>query len=161
MQIRPARLEDTVTLTAIAHAAKRVWGYPEEVLAAWSPLLTITPADLAVLDVFVATDGQTLLGFGALDAALPEPSLDHLWVAPAAMRHGVGSALFAHAAAVALACGAHALRIAADPFAEPFYLRLGAVRVGALPAPILGAPQRGLPLLRFALIEPVAADPAG
>jgi GNAT superfamily N-acetyltransferase len=161
MQIRPARLEDTVTLTAIAHAAKRVWGYPEEVLAAWSPLLTITPADLAVLDVFVATDGQALLGFGALDAALPEPALEHLWVAPAAMRRGVGSALFAHAVALARTCGARALRIEADPFAEPFYLRLGAVRVGALPALVLGAPQRVLPLLRFALTGPVAAAPVG
>jgi GNAT superfamily N-acetyltransferase len=161
MQIRPARPADTATLTAIAHAAKRVWSYPEAVLAAWSPLLTITPTDLVVLDVFVATNGQALLGFGAIDAALPEPALEHLWVVPAAMRRGVGSALFAHAAAVARARGGCALCIEADPFAEPFYLRLGAVRVGALPAPILGAPQRVLPLLRFALIEPVAVAPAG
>jgi GNAT superfamily N-acetyltransferase len=161
MQIRPARPEDAATLTAIAHAAKRVWGYPEEVLAAWSPLLTITPADFAVLDVFVATDGQALLGFGAIDAALPEPALEHLWVVPAAMRRGVGSALFAHAVAVARARSARALRIEADPFAEPFYLRLGAVRVGALPAPLPGAPQRVLPLLQFALTEPVDAGPAG
>lgn len=36
-----------------------------------------------------------------------------------------------------------------DPFAEAFYLRLGARRVGSVPAPMPGAPERLLPELEF------------
>lgn len=38
-----------------------------------------------------------------------------------------------------------------DPFAEPFYLKLGARRIGAVPAPMPGAPGRVLPVLEFNL----------
>jgi hypothetical protein len=46
--------------------------------------------------------------------------------------------------------GGHELRIESDPYAEPFYERLGAVRVGETPAPVAGV-ERCLPVLRFLL----------
>jgi NAD(P)-dependent dehydrogenase (short-subunit alcohol dehydrogenase family) len=40
IQIRKARLADSDELTAIAHAAKRYWGYPERLIHLWSLDLT-------------------------------------------------------------------------------------------------------------------------
>jgi len=39
--------------------------------------------------------------------------------------------------------------VVTDPHAEPFYLRLGARRVGEIAAPMPGAPERKLPLLEL------------
>ena len=43
VEIRPAQRTDADTLTAIAHAAKRSWRYPEEWIRLWSNELTVTP----------------------------------------------------------------------------------------------------------------------
>ena len=43
LQIRRALSGDSERLTQIARAAKAHWGYPEAWLAAWKPILRITP----------------------------------------------------------------------------------------------------------------------
>jgi hypothetical protein len=43
--------------------------------------------------------------------------------------------------------GGCVFRIESDPYAESFYRSLGAERVGLVPAPMPGAPDRTLPLL--------------
>lgn len=50
--------------------------------------------------------------------------------------------------------GAVRVTVLFDPFAEAFYQRLGARRVGAVPAPMPQAPERVLPQLEFALRGP-------
>lgn len=158
MPIRPARPDDAPRLTALAHAAKRHWGYPEAWIEAWRAALTVTPSDLAVLDVRCAEDGGGLAGFYALGGAPPVCILEHLWVGPEAMGRGVGRALFLDAAARATARGATLLEIDSDPHAEGFYLRMGARRVGTTVDAVLGQ-RRERPLLRLAL-DPTA-PPSG
>jgi GNAT superfamily N-acetyltransferase len=138
-------------LTAIAHAAKRHWGYPESWIAAWGEALTITPAFVAARPVFVAEDGGgAVRGFHALAPAGDDWTLEHLWVLPDCIGTGVGRLLFEHAAATARAGGAAALAIEADPHAEGFYRHMGARRVGEVPAAMDDRP-RILPLLRLDL----------
>jgi predicted N-acetyltransferase YhbS len=62
---------------------------------------------------------------------------------------GVGRALLAQALGHARAAGHAALHIDADPHAEAFYRRCGAMRIGATAAPIDGQPQRVRPQLRL------------
>jgi len=100
--------------------------------------------------VYVAEDGDEALGCYGLLAGTPNWSLDHLWVRPAAMGKGIGRRLFEHARAVAASGGAEALEIDADPNAEPFYLRMGAVRIGEVQSQVDGQP-RIRPLLRLPL----------
>jgi hypothetical protein len=40
-------------------------------------------------------------------------------------------------------------RILSDPYAEPFYLKLGARRIGEVASPMEGAPSRTLPLMEW------------
>ena len=61
--------------------------------------------------------------------------------------------LFEHARAVAAEAGASALEIDADPNAEAFYLKMGAVRVGEVRSEIDGQP-RVRPLLHLPLATP-------
>jgi len=152
MFVRRAIPTEYDTLTAIAHAAKRHWGYPEAWIAQWRDLLTITPTFAEINPVHVAMRDQTIAGFYALLIQGDRAALDHLWVLPEHMGCGAGRRLFMHALETAKAHGAHTLTIESDPHAESFYLHLGARRVGDRDASLDGIP-RVLPLLEVSLAQ--------
>jgi GNAT superfamily N-acetyltransferase len=151
VSIRRADPSEAEGLTSLAHAAKRHWGYPEAWIAQWRRVLTVSAQDVERLQVFVVAQAEQLLGFYALDCAGALASLEHLWVLPTHLGQGLGAALLRHAMLRARQLGARAIEIESDPDAEGFYRRLGAERVGQVPAPMEGQPDRVLPLLRLAL----------
>lgn len=144
--LRSAQPADAPALTAIAHAAKRHWGYPEEWIARWRDTLTLTPDYLGRHAAVVARAGESIMGFYTLRFDADAAQLDHLWVLPAAMGRGIGRTLFAHAESAARQRGAKRLWVESDPHAESFYQHLGMVRFGAVPAAVDDQP-RSLPLL--------------
>lgn len=146
--IRPARPDEAAALSAIALAAKRDWGYPDAWIAEWTPQLTLTAAYLGANPVFVAADGGTPVGFCALVEHPDHWELDHLWIHPRAMGRGLGRRLFARVLEHARARGPRLLRVDADPNAAGFYQRMGANRVGTVPAPVAGT-ARELPRLEL------------
>ena len=117
--------EDAESLTRVAFAAKRHWGYPERWILRWTESLTIAPEFVRDNEVYVATDGERIVGFYALVGEAPQVDLEHLWVLPETMGTGVGRALFDHTLRMAAATGAAAVRIEADPHAEGFYECMG------------------------------------
>ena len=136
------------TLTAIAFAAKRHWGYPERWIESWRDLLTIEREFISNHETYAAVvDGQTI-GFYALGRKGDGLDLLHMWVLPAAMRRGVGRSLFHHALERTKALGFRYLEIEADPNAEAFYQRLGARRIGTSIGK-LEQQRRELPVLVF------------
>jgi GNAT superfamily N-acetyltransferase len=147
MQIVRARPEDADTLTAVAFAAKRHWGYPESWIQSWQDVLTVTPKLVAENRTFSATEDDRVVGFYSLTAE-PRPDLTHLWVLPVAMGRGLGRALFEHAVEQAGTRGWASFEIEADPNAEGFYLHMGAERIGTNVSEIDGA-RRELPLLIY------------
>ena len=142
--IRRAVRDDAAGLTAIAHAAKRHWGYPESWIALWERELTVSPELIERYPVHAAVERNVVAGFYALTFAGADCELEHFWVEPARMGAGVGRALFEHAVERCRAIGARRLWISADPNAEGFYRRLGARRVGEVPSTPAG---RTLPRL--------------
>ena len=152
MEIVRATPENADTLTQIAHAAKRHWGYPESWIAAWRDVLTMRPEFVAANIAFIAIEEQRAVGFYVLTTEDDGIHLDHLWVIPGAMRGGIGRALFEHAAAEARSLGFDSIKIEADPNAEEFYKRMGAIRIGASINHVEGE-QRALPLLEFPLAK--------
>ena len=142
--IRRAVPAEAEALTALAHAAKRHWRYPEEWIALWRRDLTFTPEFIERYPVHCAVEGDATVGVYALLFAGADCELEHFWIAPARMGKGVGRALFEHAVERCRAIGARRLWITADPNAEGFYQRLGARRVGEMPSTPAG---RTLPRL--------------
>ena len=67
------------------------------------------------------------------------------------MGRGYGRLLFERAVGIGRGWGMGVLEFESDPFAEPFYLGLGAVRVGMSPSTII--PGRAVPLMRYALMD--------
>lgn len=143
--------DDVEALSQLAIRSKSFWGYPAEWLDEWRPQLTITPALLRELIVFVARrSGNDALGFYGLMVDAKWATLEHLWVDSCYVRQGVGSALFRHATIEARRRGSGVLQIDSDPNAEAFYVRMGAVRSTTVSAPVAGVDRR-LPRLHVHL----------
>ena len=159
MEVRRAHPQESEALTALAHASKSYWPYPESWIAAWREQLTLSPSFIAEQAVFAAVEDERVVGCYALTACAEEHDpgdgerhieLEHMWIDPSMIGHGLGRRLFEHAVAEARRRGGQALFIDSDPYAEDFYRHLGAVRIGSTRADIEGV-RRELPRLRFDL----------
>ena len=148
VQIRKAKSEQAEVLTAIAHAAKRHWGYPESWIVQWKTDLTISPDFILNHEVFVACVGDKIVGCFALVLSESAAEIEHMWIDPARMGCGIGRALFMHATKRARELHVSALELSADPHAEKFYERMGARRIGEIRADMEGQP-RFLPRMKI------------
>lgn len=153
VSMRRARPAEAARLSALAVRAKAHWGYPQAWLERWSADLTVTPAYLLANDSFVAVEADRPVGFCVLEWRGGEASLEHVWIAPEYHRRGIGRRLVAQALEAAARAGAGRVEVLSDPFAEAFYVRLGARRLRDVPAPMPGVPDRVLPLLEFVLLS--------
>lgn len=149
--IRPARVAEAASLTALALRAKAHWGYDGAFLAAYRNELTITPNDILAHTIRVAALAEHPSGFCQLRGAGETATLTDLWVEPEAIGRGVGRALWEHAVVSARQRGLRELHVQSDPHAEGFYLRMGAKRVGSRPSTVIEGVA--LPLLQLVLEE--------
>ena len=138
LEIRRARPDEADALTALAHAAKSHWHYPPEWIAAWKSELTLTPEFIADNEVFVAVIDDAIAGCCALAISEGLAELEHMWIYPEQMGKGIGRELFEHVVKRAADLGFTELELSADPNAESFYERMGARRIGDIPANMFG-----------------------
>jgi GNAT superfamily N-acetyltransferase len=149
--IRLAQRADLPALTVLCLASKAHWGYDAAFIAAVTDELTMTEAQLGPGLTLWDEDG-TALAMVQVSVNGDEAHLEHLFVAPDAMRRGLGRRMFRWALAQARAQGARRMSIDSDPFAEGFYRAVGAVLVGEAPSGSI--PGRMLPLLSYDIAHP-------
>ena len=120
-------------------------------MATMLPALTTTATDLERprTHVEVLEEDGRLLGYYRLRRRTELAYLEDLFIDPDVMGRGLGRRLFERAADVARGWGLGVLEFESDPFAESFYLHLGAERVGMSPSALM--PGRSIPLMRYAL----------
>src|SRR5215475_3810915 len=143
--IRAPEVEELPALSELCLRSKAVWGYDAAFMAACRAELTFDPDDLVFSRIAVAEQGGRILGVAQVRMVGRDADLQKLFVEPAALRGGVGRALFAWAADAAGGMGASQMIIEADPDAAPFYRRLGARDAGLAPSRSIAA--RMLPKL--------------
>jgi GNAT superfamily N-acetyltransferase len=149
--LRRARPEEAPVLSEIALASKQSWGYPDEWLAAWRPDLTLSANYIRQQPVWVVEIDGAVAGFLGLEYTEGQWHLEHLWLRPSVLRQGLGRVLFAEVVRLARTEGATELQIRSDPNAEPFYLKMGAVRTGLEVYQLLGKFTREVPHLTYKL----------
>jgi GNAT superfamily N-acetyltransferase len=147
--IREARVEELEALSALCLRSKAHWGYDADFMARCVPVMRLTPERIEGRHRVAEADGRAA-GF-ALLAPLKDGrvDLDLFFVEPKYIGSGVGRALFASIVDLARSLGFKIIEIVADPNAEGFYSRLGAVRVGVAESEV--DPGRHLPMLELAL----------
>jgi GNAT superfamily N-acetyltransferase len=149
--IRAARAREVEALSALCFRSKAHWGYDAAFMAQCRATLRVSPQAIHDGRVFVAADASDLpLGVAQIDPVEAEIDLGLLFVDPPAMRHGIGKLLLRHAIAAAARTGARHMTVLADPYAAPFYERMGARFVGMAPSDAI--PGRELPLYHIALV---------
>jgi GNAT superfamily N-acetyltransferase len=147
IRLRSALSCEAGRITALARRSQGYWGYDHEVLDRMRDMLTIN-ADQIRDGLVVVEQDSTLLGFYQLGGEPPDGELMDMFIEPAVIGTGLGRMLWEHAVKSASERGFHSLTLEADPHAEPFYLRMGAARIGEREV----APGRVLPLMRTTLV---------
>lgn len=145
--IRPARDVEVGLLSDLAMRSKAHWGYDADFLKACRAELTLDPTRLESESIWVATQDDVIVGFSALLVDDGGAQMTDLFVDPAHIGAGVGRALWDHTIEAGRIRGVVRIRVEADPHAEEWYLRRGAVRVGETPSGSI--PGRMLPLLEY------------
>jgi GNAT superfamily N-acetyltransferase len=148
--IRGAKPEDQRSLTRLCVRATTQSGYDEAFIDRAMPALTITVPLITGDYVRVAEDkaGETVGVVTVTPTALRGIALlHHIFVDPPFWKRGVGRALFAAAVTRAKELQAGALMIYAEPSAEGFYQRMGAIGIGD--GPFVYSPELRLPRLLY------------
>ncbi|MBR8335140.1 GNAT family N-acetyltransferase [Burkholderia ambifaria] len=145
--IRAGCPSDADQLTKLAFLSKAHWGYPKEWLDLWQGDLTVTPEMIEGSIAYVAEAEEQIIGFwvrASMDSN--EPTRGWLFVHPDHMGQGVAHALWSELRKEAAARGIRSFVIEADPNAVPFYLSLGAEKIGEKESTVI--PGRFFPILR-------------
>jgi len=148
-RIRRARPGEAADLTALALRSKAHWPYDQTFMDVFRRTLKITEQQIRAHHVLVHETVGVVDAVGVLALYDGEWELDHLWVDPPAIGRGVGKRLLAAFLAEARRRGAGRVVLNADPHAEPFYRRMGAVKIGD--HPVAEIPGRVLPRLALNL----------
>jgi GNAT superfamily N-acetyltransferase len=148
-RLRRALGHEADALRALAHRSKAHWPYDAAFLARVAPMLTLTAADVERDEVHVLEVDGVVAGWHRVTLHDDHAELEDLWVEPAYIGAGWGRVLFEHAVGVARAHGAPALAWDAEPYAQPFYERMGGVEVGRTAS--AAEEGRTLPRMRLAL----------
>ena len=129
---RAANPREADTLTKIAIASKRHWGYSDDMINLWAPELTFTRKSIESNFVTVAVSDGTLIGVSALELDSTRAELVGLWVLPSWIGNGVGRRLLNRVLKTAAEKGYDAITVVSDPNAAAFYMRMGGYRVGSV-----------------------------
>lgn len=133
--VRDARAAERDALIRLCLRATASRGYQADFLARCRASLarTLTTARRHGWSVRVAERDGVPLGVAASRTEGADAELELLFVEPAVAGQGIGSALLADQCRLCAARGARSLRVLAEPAAEGFYRRRGAVRLGSWP----------------------------
>jgi GNAT superfamily N-acetyltransferase len=132
-------------LTDLALTSKAVWGYDAVFMAACRAELTLHPDSIRRDPTYLIEADGRILGFYQLRTRDVMAEVAMMFVAPEALRSGLGRRLWARLEDAARRAGATRLEVDSDPHAEGFYLALGMRRGGEAPSGSI--PGRLLPHL--------------
>jgi N-acetylglutamate synthase-like GNAT family acetyltransferase len=151
IRIRKARVGEAEMLTELAMRSKAHWGYDAQFMADARSDLTVRPEKfLPEFHVYILeVDGFPAAFCGLARVDKQSVEMDSLFVEPERIGTGIGKLLWKFAVNAASKAGFSEMVLTADPYAEPFYLKMGAVRAGEKESS--ARPGRMLPLMKFTI----------
>ncbi len=146
IQFRRAVPEESQLLTDIALKSKAYWGYSEAFMKECEILLHI-PSDRISNDlVFIIVVDGRVVGFYALLQDKIEAQLEDFFLDPSYIGEGLGKRMWYHMVSVARSHLIEKIVWDSDPYAAPFYERMGAEKIGDTAT---GANKRMLPKYQY------------
>jgi GNAT superfamily N-acetyltransferase len=151
-RIRRARPEESRLLTELAVRSKAYWGYDDSFLERARKELEFQAGKfLPDFHVYILeAQGEPLGYFSLISVDSNTVELHDLFIEPRYIGKGYGKELWGYAVNLARSLGFSRLVLTADPHAEAFYARQGAVRIGEKASPLRY--DRALPVMEYILI---------
>jgi ribosomal protein S18 acetylase RimI-like enzyme len=151
IEIRLARKEEADMLSELAIRSKSYWNYDQDYLNLCRSVLTVTKEEIKQWPFIVAVANNHICGFAAICETKGEQRLNHLWVDPATFKRGIGKILFMECIRQAKLLDWSQIIIESDPYAEDFYRKMGAEKIGERESLI----KKGifLPLFRYNILN--------
>lgn len=146
-EIRFANPSEADELSELASRSKSYWPYGNDYLDLCRAATHVTDRDVKDWPFIVSIQDGKICGFAAVSLVQGVQMLDHMWIEPGYIGKGLGRLLFERAVEEAKKLSWTEFEIASDPYAEKFYLKLGAYRIGEKESKI--KPGFFLPLLRY------------
>ena len=140
-------------LTELTLRSKASWGYDESFMESARQELEFQAGKfLPDFHVYILEAEGEPLGFCSLISVDKNTvELHDLFIEPRHIGKGYGKKLWDYAVNLARTLGFRRLILTADPNAEPFYARQGAVRIGEKRSPVHS--DRSLPVMEYILIS--------
>lgn len=150
MIIRRAIPEEAEALTELVYRSKGYWGYDEPFMEACREDLLISSDYIASALVYVGEEHGELIGIYGL--RLEEiPMLRDFFIDPNFIGKGFGKRLWNHLLHTARKINISTFDLHSDPYAEEFYLRMGAKRIGEIQSTVFA--NRLLPHMQVEVPE--------
>lgn len=142
-KVRRAVANEAAALTDLVMRSKAHWGYDDAFMEACREELKVTGDIIEATEFWVAETDRPVGLYKLVPAKRGYVHL--LFVDPDMIGTGLGKRLWDHLEQRARATGCEMLYLEADPFARPFYERIGLVVVGKTPSE--SVPGRMLPAM--------------
>ncbi|HYE83078.1 MAG TPA: GNAT family N-acetyltransferase [Clostridia bacterium] len=149
MEIRKAKPGEGAILSELALCSKAYWGYDAGFIEVCRDALTISEKYIASNYVYVLEDGSGIAGFFSMVAGDEENELDNMFILPEYIGKGYGRLLWDKLIELAKEIGIVEFTIVSDPYAEEFYRRMGALRIGEVDSNV--QKDRKLPLMKVTI----------
>lgn len=146
-----ANASEAKELTTIALESKQYWGYSSDFIEMCRDELTLKEADFVNSLILVAKNNEKYCGFVQLkfNDNAGQGELEKLFVAPSFIGQGIGKTLYERAVEHARKMNVKELVLDADPNAENFYKKMGAITMYNTPSESI--PRRFIPKMKIAL----------
>lgn len=133
MEIIKAEITDHEILTEITKKSKAYWGFSEDILNEWKPLLTVTKDYIQKNNVFKRVDSEKVIGYYSYFSADENTiKLDNLFIRPEFIGRGFGKILMNDFLKNIMRSGIKKVILDAEPNVEKFYKSFGFETVGQL-----------------------------
>ena len=142
--------DDLPRVSELGVRSKASWGYDAQAMEVFSEELTHDEALLerSLVAQVALRDGEIVGYFTLVQHSLGEIELDYMFVAQESFGTGVGREMMEAAMSHARELGAEKLTLIADPNAQGFYQKFGAVVTGSHQSSIKG---REIPIMEIRL----------
>lgn len=126
MLVLPATTEDHHSLTQLTIQSKAHWGYSNELMNEWTPLLTVSKDYIRQNEVFKLVDDSKIIGYYSYSIeGSGTINLDNLFVAPSFIGKGFGKHLMLDFMERITPLSPVKVQLESDPNSEPFYTSFG------------------------------------
>ncbi|MNX30400.1 putative acetyltransferase [compost metagenome] len=150
MTIEKAINADHQILTQITKRSKAFWGYSEEQIEIWSKFLIVTPSYIDANPVYKLSIEDQIVGYYSFfNQDEKTIKLDNLFVLPEYIGKGLGRLLMKHFLLNIDKTHIKTITLNSEPNAEPFYSKLGFIKVGEIETSIK---DRYMPIMELTII---------